>query len=637
MDILYVSQYFPPEMGAPSARVYELSKHWVKAGHRVTVLTGFPNHPTGIVPAEYRRQMRRLTVRERIDGIEVVRTWLYPAPNRRPLERIMIYSSFCISACLRGVFLSRPNVVIGTSPQLLNGLVGLWISRLKGSPFVFEVRDLWPESLLASGIGREDSALIRGLERLASFLYRRCDRIVVVTEALRDNLVKQKGLPEGKIDVVENGVEIEEFRPQEDTHALRRQFGLNGKLVVSYIGTMGYAHGLEVVLEAADKMRGALPDVVFLLVGEGAEKARLQEMAARLRLDNIRFVDQQPRDRIPAFINMSDICLVLLRRAELFATVLPSKMLEFMACGRPVVLGVDGQARKILDEAQAGIYVLPGDPAALTQALLDLHRDSSLRARLGENGRAFIVKHFAREEKALEYLHVLERLIARKAAKDSGKACLPSEIAAQTMKPDQSGGVPRSEPVWKRTFDIALASLGFFLFLPVWLLISVAIYLEDGRPILFVQKRVGKGRKEFTAYKFRTIYRRFDDEVAKAVVVHSDDQKVMRVGRILRKTALNELPQLLNILRGDMSFVGPRPEPPEFIAAYEKEVPNLGRMRYQVRPGLTGIAQVYGPHNMAPRNKLRYDLLYMRRRSLWLDIKLIGMSVWNTLRAKWDA
>ena len=193
------------------------------------------------------------------------------------------------------------------------------------------------------------------------------------------------------------------------------------------------------------------------------------------------------------------------------------------------------------------------------------------------------------------------------------------------------------EPVTKRLFDCVLATVGLLLFAPVWLLISVAIYLEDRRPILFVQKRVGKGGKEFTAFKFRTIYRRYDDQLSRAVAVHSDDEKVTRVGRFLRKTALNELPQLLNILRGDMSFVGPRPEPPEFIAAYEKEVPNLGRIRYQIRPGLTGIAQVYGPHNMAPRNKLRYDLLYMRRRSFWLDMKLIGMSVWNTVRGKWDA
>jgi len=156
-----------------------------------------------------------------------------------------------------------------------------------------------------------------------------------------------------------------------------------------------------------------------------------------------------------------------------------------------------------------------------------------------------------------------------------------------------------ADPVTKRLFDLALASSGFLFFLPVWMLISVAIYFEDGRPILFIQQRVGRGGREFTAYKFRTIYRRFDDQMKKGVAVHSDDKRVMKVGRILRKTALNELPQLLNILRGDMSFVGPRPEPPEFIAAYEKEVPNLRQIRYQIRPGLTGIAQVFGPHNMS--------------------------------------
>ena len=227
--------------------------------------------------------------------------------------------------------------------------------------------------------------------------------------------------------------------------------------------------------------------------------------------------------------------------------------------------------------------------------------------------------------------------------------CAPQEAGALEAQKDKERKIEQHadreealrpffpEPLTKRIFDLVLAAFGLLLFLPLWTLISLAIYLEDGKPILFIQKRVGKGGKEFTAYKFRTIYKRYDDQVAQAVALHSDDLRIMKVGRILRKMALNELPQLLNILRGDMSFVGPRPEPPEFIAAYEREVPNLGRLRYQIRPGLTGIAQVYGPHNMAPRNKLRYDLLYMRRRSLWLDIKLIGMSVWNTIRAGWDA
>ncbi len=550
---------------------------------------------------------------------------------------MLVYSSYCASACLRGSFLPRPDLVIATSPQLLIGLSGWWISRLKGRPFVFEVRDLWPESLLASGIGRENSFLIRSLDRLASFLYHQCDRIVVVTEAFKENLTRQRGLPEEKIDVIENGVETEEFCPRVNSHALQERLGLNGKFVVSYIGTMGYAHGLEVVLEAARNLKEVQRDVLFLLVGEGAEKEKLQALAEKEHLTNIRFLHQQPRDTIPLFINASDVCLVLLRKADVFRTVLPSKMLEFMACGRPVVLGVDGQARRILDQAQAGIYTTPGDAASLTQVVMNLYRDSSLRGRLGENGRDFIVKHYSREQQALEYLSIMERLITSGTGKASNSLISPSQLTRLNIDRGKSERVIAKEPTWKRLFDLMFALIGFLFFLPLWLLISVAIYLEDGRPILFIQKRVGKGGREFTAYKFRTIYQRYDNEVAQGVAVHSDDKKVMRVGRILRRTALNELPQLLNILRGDMSFVGPRPEPPEFIAAYEKEVPNLGRLRYQIRPGLTGIAQVFGPHNMNPRNKLRYDLLYIRRRSFWLDIKLIGMSVWNTISAKWDS
>lgn len=408
MKILYVSQYFPPEMGAPAGRVYELSKHWVEAGHHVTVLTGFPNHPTGVVPQNYRRQMRRITMRERVDGIEVVRTWLYPAPNRRPMERMSNYSSFCVSACLRGLFLERPDVVIATSPQLLVGLTGWWIGRLKRCPFVFEVRDLWPESLLASGVGRQDSLLIRSLERLASFLYHRSDRIAVVTEAFKDNLVMRRGLPTEKIDVVENGVETELFSPEKDGAVIRTSNGLDGRFIVSYIGTIGSAHGLDIILQAARRLNEILPEALFLLVGEGAEKEKLRALAEKERLSNILFLDQQPRHTIPLFINASDVCLVLLRKAELFTTVLPSKMLEFMACGRPVVLGVDGQARKILDQAEAGVYISPGDPEALVQAVIDLYRDPTLRSRLGENGREFICKHYSRKQKALQYLGILE-------------------------------------------------------------------------------------------------------------------------------------------------------------------------------------------------------------------------------------
>src|SRR4029077_13173206 len=213
MKILYVSQYFPPEMGAPAARGAELSRHWAAAGHDVTVLTGFPNHPTGVVPPEYRDKFRRLVVREEIAGVSVVRTWLFPFPNRRAHERMLNYSSFCVSAATTGLFLSQPDVVIGSSPQLLVGLSGWWLARWKGAPFVFEVRALWPESLAAVGMGESNSLLHRSLAKIAGFLYRRSDRVVVVTPAFEEYLVERWAVPREKISVIENGVETELFAP----------------------------------------------------------------------------------------------------------------------------------------------------------------------------------------------------------------------------------------------------------------------------------------------------------------------------------------------------------------------------------------------------------------------------------------
>jgi glycosyltransferase involved in cell wall biosynthesis len=419
VKILYVSQYFPPEMGAPAARAAELSRHWAQSGHEVSVLTGFPNHPTGVIPPEYKSKVRRLVVREKIDGVDVVRTWLLPFPNRKAHERMLNYSSFCISSATTGLFVPRPDVVIGTSPQLLVGLSGWWIARSKRVPFVFEVRDLWPESLAAVGMGGENSVLHRSLAKIAGFLYRRSDHIVVVTPAFEEYLVDHWKVPREKISVVENGVETGLFSPRDDKGDLRRQLGAEGKFVVCYIGTMGMAHGLETLVDASNRLQQAAPDVLFLLVGEGADKERIIGLAKTRGLSNLRFVDQQPRERIPEYICASEASLVLLKKTDLFKTVIPTKMLEFMACSRPVILGVDGQARKIVEEAQAGVFIEPESADALVEAILRLRGDARLRETLGNNGRRHILENFSRQRTAASYIQVLEKLLGRKPAIDA--------------------------------------------------------------------------------------------------------------------------------------------------------------------------------------------------------------------------
>lgn len=416
-------------MGAPAARAAELAHHWARAGHDVSILTGFPNHPTGVVPPEWRVRLHRLVHHERISikmadaaraqdatptaaGFGVYRTWLWPLPNRRAHERMRNYVSFCLSAAVRGLSLPRPDVIIATSPQLLVALAGWWLAFVRQIPFVFEVRDLWPESLIAVGMGGEDSLLHRSLAKLAGFLYERADLVVVVTPAFREYLIERWRIPGEKILVVENGVETNMFCPQPESAncALRRELGAEGKFLVCYVGTMGMAHGLETLLDATAQLLEHRPDVLFLLVGEGAEKARIQSLAESRRLTNVRFLDQQPRERIPAFVSASDVCLVLLKKTEVFKTVIPTKMLEFMSCARPVIVSVDGQARQIVEEANAGIAVEPENPCALVHAITRLLGDQSLRCELGQNGRRYIKQHFSRAETAGKFVRILQRL-----------------------------------------------------------------------------------------------------------------------------------------------------------------------------------------------------------------------------------
>jgi glycosyltransferase involved in cell wall biosynthesis len=420
VKILYVSQYFPPEMGAPAARASELARHWVGDGHDVTILTGFPNHPTGAVPAGYRDKLRRLVLRENWNGVSVTRTWLWPLPNRKAHERMLNYSSFAVSSAVTGLLGPRPDVVVASSPQLLVALSGWWLARCKRVPFVFEVRDLWPESLTAVGMGDSTSLLHRVLGRIAGFLYRNCDHIVVVTRAFKDHLVKHWRVPPEKISIVENGVETEIFAPQ-DASQLRNELSIDGKFVVSYIGTIGMAHGLETLLEAAGKLQRLNPEVLFLLVGEGADKERILNLAHSRGL-NVRFVPQQPHDLVPAYICASDACLVLLKNSPVFKTVIPTKMLEFMSCARPVISGVDGEAREILEKAQAGVCIEPENPEQLIQAVLRLAEGKNLRETLGRNGRRYVVQNLSRRRTAQTYVEVLTEVTGKGQRQNSAAA-----------------------------------------------------------------------------------------------------------------------------------------------------------------------------------------------------------------------
>ncbi len=403
--ILYVSQYFPPEMGAPAARVFELSREWVQHGADVTVLTAMPNHPVGIIPPEYRG---KVLVREHTAGIAVTRCWIFPAANKGFFKRVLNYFSFMLSA----IFLGIPNtpevdVVIGTSPQFLAALAAFVISRIKRAPFIFEVRDLWPESIVQLGQIR-NPVLIRLLERLEMFLYQQATRIVVVTESTAHTL-HQRGIPPQKIRVIKNGVDLQLFSPRPKRAELLASLKLRDKFVVTYIGTHGLSHALHVVLDAAEQLRKH-PAIHFLFIGEGAEKERLQVLAQKKQLTNVTFLPQQAKQQLPDYYALSDVVLVPLRRLPLFTTVIPSKIFEIMAMGKPILISVDGEARHLVETAGAGRFVPPEDAAALARAIVELQEQPEVRERLGRAGRQFVETHFDRRKLASDYLQLIQKV-----------------------------------------------------------------------------------------------------------------------------------------------------------------------------------------------------------------------------------
>ncbi len=410
MKILYVSQYFPPEIGAPAARVSELSQEWQRDGEDVTVLTAFAHHPVGIKALGDRW---RLTRRELARGVRLVRTYVWATPNAGVARRMISYASFMISAVVIGFWrVGRPDVVIATSPQLLCGCAGYILARAKRAPFVFEVRDLWPESILAVEAMRANP-LIRVLRRVARFLYEHSDQIVTVGDGYRREIHNRYGVPLERIVSIPNGVDTEVFVPSASDNAVRREYGWDDRFVVMYVGTLGMAHGLSVALEAAARLRHD-PRILFVFVGEGAEKKALQRQATQLKLDNVQFLEQQPKQRIPLFYAACDAGLVTLRDTPLFQSVLPSKIFEFLAMERPILLAVGGQAEELVVASGAGVSLPPGDPRALASAVIELKsREAADLEAMGRAGRRFVLARFHRKEQAKTYRQLLATVTQR--------------------------------------------------------------------------------------------------------------------------------------------------------------------------------------------------------------------------------
>jgi glycosyltransferase involved in cell wall biosynthesis len=404
MRILYLSQYFPPEAGATQTRAYEMATGLIRAGHQVTMLTEIPNHPQGIVHPAYRG---KLWVREALDGldsasaIDVLHVWVKASPVKTMRTRLAFYLSYMVNATLAGLLLRhRYDVIYATSPPLFVGGAALALSHLRRTPLVFEVRDLWPESAVALG-ELKNLRFIRWATWLEEACYRRARHIVVVTQGIYDRLVARQ-IPEQKLSLIPNGANIDLFHAQPETGAaVRQELGLGDRFLVVYAGIHGIAQGLETVLQAAQRLEDmGASDIHFLMVGDGPCKADLLRLKSEMALSNVTMLDAQPREIIPAYLSAADVALVPLRKLELFKGALPSKIFDAWACECPIVLSMEGEARRVLERAQAGVYVEPESPQSLAEAVQALSKDRARCRNYGKSGRWFVEAHYSRQAQA---------------------------------------------------------------------------------------------------------------------------------------------------------------------------------------------------------------------------------------------
>jgi glycosyltransferase involved in cell wall biosynthesis len=406
LHILFLTDNFPPESNAPASRTFEHCREWVRAGHQVTVMTCAPNFPKGKVFDGYRN---RLWQQEEMSGIRVIRVWSYITANEGFIKRILDYQSFMLSATLAAPFVRRVDVVVGTSPQFFTACAAYLVSRIKRIPFVFELRDMWPESIKAVG-AMKDSAVIRVLERIEMFLYRKAARIVTVTHAFKDALIR-RGIDGSKVDVVTNGVDLSHFAPQVKDSVLVQKFSLQGMFVAGYIGTHGMAHALETLLEAAltlQKTPGA-ENVRLLFLGDGARKNNLEIQARLMGLENVLFLDSVSKDQVVRYWSLLDVSVIHLRKSDLFTTVIPSKLFECMGMGLPVLHGVAGESADIVRLEQVGEVFESENAQELVEGLLRMRNQSDTFECYQRNCLA-AAKRYDRKNLAQTMLHVLINL-----------------------------------------------------------------------------------------------------------------------------------------------------------------------------------------------------------------------------------
>ena len=407
MHILFLTDNFPPEVNAPASRTHEHAREWVRLGHKVTIITGVPNFPKGKIYKGYKNKIWDF---EDIDGIQILRVWTYITSNDGFAKRILDYLSFMITSFIASFFVNKVDIIIGTSPQFFTVVSAWMVSVFKRKPFVFELRDLWPESIRAVD-AIKNNKLLKWLEKIELFLYHRADIIISVTNSFKTNL-ESRGIKKSKIYVVTNGVDLERFKKIPRDPYLLKKYNLKDFFVIGYIGTHGLAHALQTVLEAAEKINKTkrLHKIIFIFIGDGAMKKYLIETAQEKKLDNVIFLDSVLKENVVRYWSLLDASIVHLRKTKLFKTVIPSKIFESMAMSVPLILGTKGESAEIVKKTGTGILFEPENSEDLVKKIIILKEDKILKSRFELNCKETHIK-YERNKLAKDMLNILLKLV----------------------------------------------------------------------------------------------------------------------------------------------------------------------------------------------------------------------------------
>lgn len=410
MKIAVIHQYYLTPGQSGGSRFNEMARMWSEKGHQVTVIAGTVDYGTGKSPDRYRGKW----ITKESDGpVTVCRCHVPDSYGKSYLGRMWAFLGFTFSATTAALRIERPDIVIATSPPLIAVIPGFVAARFRRRPcpWIFEIRDLWPESAITTGVLRQKSLLTRLLYALERFACRSADRVNVLTPAFQEDIERRGLAPAAKILFVPNGADIENFIPGPRDNAVRCEFEWGDRFVAMYAGAHGRANALRQLLDAAEHLRDR-PDILIACVGDGPERISLQAEADRRGLQNIRFYGPQPKSRMPDIVNASDAGLAVLQNNPTFRTVYPNKVFDYMSCARPVVLAIDGVARKLVcDQAQAGIFAEPENPNEIARALIRLSEDPGACASMGQNGRSWVIANAGRTGLASRYLSAMEEVV----------------------------------------------------------------------------------------------------------------------------------------------------------------------------------------------------------------------------------